>query len=254
MNITNELAIAYPKSMLETLGSIKWTNVNDLPGGYMWNEDGWVQTKQPYLQVRVNMLPFMIKKLGEEELLYQNMLALRYLNTKGKAELTSVLRYKYRMSYYREPEEVVLNRAVNRAYAVDKLVDVIKDLESDIFSFHDIWYSKECTLKGRKQIQAIIKQEYIERSRELMTISTKYNTKCVMEFADVSKYTVDKHWKLIGLNKKGRTTKAIGDAIQYLIEDEGKDIFSLTQKEIAEIAGISERSLRDHYNSRRRLL
>ena len=129
-----------------------------------------------------------------------------------------------------------------------------KGLERDLFTFYDIWYSKDCDLEGRKQIQAIIKQEYLEKSRGLMSIGTKYNTKCVMEFADVSRYTVDKHWRLIGLDKKGRTSKAIGDAIEHLVEEKGMDIFTLTQTQIAEVAGISERSLRNHYNKRISLL
>lgn len=254
MNMNNELAVAYPGSLLSTIGSIVWTNAHDCPSGYRWNEDGWIQTKEPYLQVRVNMLPYMLTKLGEEELLYQNMLALRYLNTKGRTELTAVLKYKFRMSYYREPKDVVINNAVSRSYAVNKLIDVLPKLDKDLFGFYDIWYSKECTLNGRKQIQAIIKQEYIEKSRELMSIDTKYNTKCVMEFADVSKYTVDKHWRVIGLDKKGRTARAIGDAIEYLMNEEGKDIFSITQKEVASVAGISVRSLQNHYEERKMLL
>ena len=99
MNIGNELAMAYPGSLLATIGSVTWTNVHECPTGYRWNNKGWVQTDEPYLQVKVNMLPYILTKIGEEELLYQNTLALRYLNTKGRTELTAVLKYKYRASY-----------------------------------------------------------------------------------------------------------------------------------------------------------
>lgn len=254
MSIGKELAKAIPKSLVDTIGSIKWTNTHDCPPGYVWNEEGWVQTHEPYLQVCVNTLPYLIKELGEEGLLYQNLLALRYLNTKGKEELISALKFNFRMNFFRYPDELLLSKAAKRAYDVDKLMDVLPSLHKNIFSLYDIWYSKTCSLKGRKQIQAVIKQNYIEQSRRLMSIATKYKTKCVMEFADVSEYSVKKHWKVLNLGKKDRTAKAIGDAIQYLIQEEGKALFDLTQKEIADIAGITERSLREHYDKKRQLL
>lgn len=240
----NELATLGPKSLLETMGSIKWTNLHDCPTGYKWNEDGWVQTEVPYLQVTVNMLPYLLSKLGEEEILYQNMLALRYLNTKGVDELKKALTYKFRMSYFRQPDTVVLNNAVVKAYRIDCLSEVISVLNRDIFAFYDIWYSTECTVHGRKQIQSIIRQEYIERSRNLMPICSKYKTQEVMEFADVSRYAVDLHWKMTGLDKTTRTGRAIGEAFEELMQKHG--MFDITQQMIADTAGVSVRTLQSH--------
>lgn len=240
----NELAVINPGSILTTIGKVKWTNSHDCPTGYEWNEDGWIQTDTQILQVSVNMLPYMLNKIGEQQLLYQNLIALRYLNNKGRVELTQALDYKFKMSYFKSVDPKLLKEAVAMAYDVTDLNSILITLSKDIFKFHDVWYSRDCTFTGRKQIQALIRQEYIERSRELMSIGTKYKTEEIMNFADVSKYAVDKHWKLIGLDKTSRTGRAIAEAVELLLES--NELVNITQEMVAEIAGISRRTLNTH--------
>ena len=232
------------KGFMSHLVGIKWTNRHECPNGYEFNDEGWVQTTEKYLQVDVNMLPYIISGLGERGLLYQNAVALRYLNSHSSDVVKMALRRKFIFSYMREPDTQLLNEAVDAAFAVDSLKDVLGNLSRDIFKFHDIWYRSDCSFEGRKQIQAIIKQRYIEDSRKAMGIDTKYKTKCVMEFAGVTEYSVKKHWRLIGLDKNGRTGRAILDAIEYY--DSNYPDKQPTQEDIAKIAGVSLRTVKTH--------
>lgn len=219
---------------------MEWSNKHTCPEGYKWNEFGWVQTDIMFLQVTVNMLPYMLNRLGEYGVMYQNAIALRYLNPKKhRDQIRSALYNRFKFCYLRLADDEILDRAIENAYSIENIKDVLPNLSKEIFYFYDIWFSSDCPLEGRKQIQAIIKQDYIAKSRSLMSISTKYITKEVMSFADVSEYAVKKHWDELGFSKKDRTTLAIMDAIA-LLEKENKEI---TEENIVKIAGVSLKTL-----------
>lgn len=220
---------------------IRWTNKHTCPEGYEWNKDGWIQTEVPLLQVTINMLPYMLTRYGEYKVLFQNLVALRYLNDKPSHVLISTLKNKFRVSYYRDPYEEEFNKAVKDAMNVGSIEEIKNILIKDIFTFYDIWFSHDCTMEGRKQIQAIIKQDYIAKSRNLMSISSKYITEKVASFADVSQYAVKKHWSELEFTKKDRTYGAVVEAIEYIKNNEEE----LSLKHIADVAGVSVKSIRN---------
>lgn len=226
-------------NVLDLIGSIRWTNRHDCPEGYEFNEDGYVQTNENRLQVSVNMMPFLLTTLGEYGVLYQNAIALRILNHNKQSDvIRDVLRYRFRTSYYRMPDPIVLATAVNDAYKLSSLGEVLHTLHTSIFCFHDIWYSKDCTEGGRKQIQQLLRKEYIERSRQLMSIDTKFKTAEVAAFTDESLYAVNCYWSSTGLDKKNRTIQAVIESINQLKE---QGIVKYTYEDISRISGLSKR-------------
>jgi hypothetical protein len=236
--------LEYTNSIIEHSAPIKWTNTNDCPNGYEWNDEGWVQTNEPHLQVKVNTLPYLLSKLGEYNLIFQNTIALRYLNPHPKSIILKVMQRKFMQSYMRYPEEDLLTDAVDAAFEVENIRDVLSWVSKDIFSFQDLWFSVDCTFTGRKQLATILKQRYIESCRSIMPINSKYNTKGVMDFTSTTEYAVKQHWKMTELDANTRTGRAILEAIeqiQIMNPDE-----KLTQTKIAEVAGLTVRTVRTH--------
>ncbi len=229
------------KNVLDIIGDIRWTNRHDCPEGYVFNEDGYVQTEENRLQVSVNMMPFMLSSLGEFGVLYQNAIALRMLNhNKPMDIIQDVLKYKFNSSYYRKPDPVLLAQAITAAYSIDSIAEVLKDLHSGIFSFYDIWYSKDCTEGSRKQIQKLMRDKYIDESRQLMTIDTKFKTQDVADFTDASLHAVNCYWTKTGLDKKNRTIQSVVESIGKL---KSLGVGNYTYKDISELSGLSRKTI-----------
>lgn len=240
--ISSVPAIQLPEqSMLAVIGKIKWTNRYDCPAGYSYNEDGYVETDENYLQISVCMMPYLLGAIGEEEILFQNALALRILNpNKVKDHISTVLKYKYKASYYVMPNEVILNKAIDRAYDIVSLGEVINNVHRSIFSFQSIWCSKECTVGGKKQIYGILRDEFIDKVRSFMPIHTKFKTTCVAEETEESEYAVNVYWKNTGLDRKNRSRQAVVEALELLAQE---GIENVTLAEIGAIAGLSRKTV-----------
>jgi len=232
---------AMSRNILDIIGTIRWTNRHDCPEGYAFNEDGYVQTDENRLQVSVNMLPFLLPTLGEYGVLFQNAVALRMLNhNKPRDIIQDVLKYKFNTSYYRKPDPLLLAKAVSDAYCLDSLSEVLPKMHTSIFCFHDIWYSKDCTEGGRKQIQKLLRNDYIDKSRQLMSIDTKYKTKEVAAFVDESLHAVNCYWTKTGLDKKNRTIQSVIESVDKL---KSIGIENYTYNDIARLSGLTRQTI-----------
>jgi len=227
--------IVEPKSILDMIGSIKWSNANDCPNGYEWNEEGWVITEEYHMRISFNMLPFMLPLLGEYQLIFQNALALRCLNTKQIDVIAILIKYRFKHSYSYDIDEEILHKAVSDAYLIEDISVLLSSLSDKIFAYRDVWISKDCTNDIRRKAGRIIRGRYLDEMRSFMTIDTKYKTKEVAEFTEESIYAVKAYWEDTGLTKKLRTVHSILEAIELLVQ-EGVVI---TQATIANVAGIS---------------
>jgi len=227
--------IVDPVSVLDMLGSIKWSNANDCPNGYDWNEEGWVITDEYHMRITFNMLPFMLPLLGEYQLIFQNALALRCLNAKQVDVIAILIKFRFRNSYAYNVSDDILHKAVEDAYALEDITSILPTLSDKIFAYRDVWISKDCTNDVRRKAGRIIRGRYLDEMRSFMTIDTKYKTKEVAEFTEESIYAVKSYWEDTGLTKKLRTVHSILEAIELLVQ-EGVVI---TQAAIAEVAGIS---------------
>lgn len=228
-------------NLLDAIGKVRWTNKHDCPDGYVFNDSGYVQTDDNRLQISVNMMPFMLPSIGEFGVLYQNAIALRILNHNKQIDIIKqLLKYRFYKAYFRLPDMDILDKAVEAAYALNSVSDIVGTLNKSIFCFHDIWYSESCTEGSRKQIQKLLRNDYIDKSRQLMTIATKYKTKDVAEFADTTLYAVNCYWSDTGLDKNTRTIYSVIEAIEELSRD-GKKV---TTREIAATAGMSGQTTR----------
>lgn len=229
------------RNLADLIGNIRWTNRHDCPEGYVFNDDGYVQTEENRLQVTVNMLPFLLNALGEYGVLYQNAIALRMLNhNKPRDLIQDVLKYKFNTSYYRKPDPLILAKAVNDAYSLESIGAELPKLHTGIFCFHDIWYSKDCTEGGRKQIQKLLRNDYIDKSRQLMSIDTKYKTKEVAAFVDESLHAVNCYWVKTGLDKKNRTIQSVVESVDKL---KSIGIEDYTYNDIARLSGLSRKTI-----------
>ena len=227
--------------LLATLGKIKWTNRYDCPDGYEYNEDGYVETNENYLQISINMMPYLLTALGEYELLYQNAIAFRALNPNKHMDIIRpALQYKYKASFYKEPNRLVLEKALSDAYDVNDLGSILPKLHRGIFSFHSVWYSKDCSIGGRKKIYVILRDDFIDRVRSFMPINTKFKTACVAEESEESMHVVNVYWRNRGLDRKDRTTMALAEALESMAEE---GIESATISEICKVAGLSRNTV-----------
>lgn len=227
--------------LLKTLGRIKWSNKHDCPAGYNYNEDGFVVTNENHLQISVNMMPYILTTLGEYQTLYQNTLALRVLNpNKQQCLVEEIIKYKFSVSFGRKPNTDILNKAIENAYAEISLSNVIANLHRSIFSFQSIWYSKDCSIGGRKQIYGILRDEYIDSVRSVMPIDTKFKTRCVADTTSESDHVVNVYWKHRGLDRKARSIHAMMEALEKLV-DEGSQQVSI--KSLCDMSGLSRNTI-----------
>lgn len=224
---------------IEDARNIKWTNKYDCPPAYSFNKDGWVQTIIPFPKISINFLPHLVKRLGEFELLLQNLLALRLLNDKPHAVLVEALCNRYAQAFFgRSVDKEVLRRVVKVSEGINAYTE-LPVFSEDIVKFDTIWYSKECSLNGRFEIKQLLRNNYISNIREMMPINKKYVTKEVMTEADVTRYAITQYWDINDLTAKNRTAAAIVEAMQEIL-DSGRD---LTKSELALLSGVSIRTI-----------
>lgn len=222
-----------------TKKTIKWTNRYDCPPGYSFNEDGWVETNNPYPKITVSFLPHLISKLGEYNLIFQNLLALRLLNDMHHSELELAVWNRSKQALFgREPDERIFKDAVE---ASRKITDTtqLPDFVSDILRMDTVWYAKDCATTGRAAIKAILRHGYISDMRALMPISRKYKTESVMSEGSLTKYAVNLYWKDSELTAVNRTVGALVEAINE-INDSGDEF---TVELMSTISGVSNRSI-----------
>lgn len=243
----------YDKSLLAPLGKLRWSNKYDCPAGYEYNDDGYVETNENHLQITVNMMPHLIGAIGEYGILYQNALAFRALNpNKHRDYIEPVLSNKFRTVYFRMPNRVLLVKALDDAYSVDSLGDVLSTLHRGIFSFHSIWYNRDCPIGNRKKIFSKMREDFIDSVRNDMTIDTKYKTVCVAECTEESLHVIKVYWRSIGLDRKSRTSFALSEALESLATS---GVERTTIKELCEISGLSRNTVgellskNDHYDT-----
>jgi len=227
--------------LLPFFGKIKWSNKYDCPVGYEYNADGYVETKENYIQVSVNMMPRLLNEMGEYHLLYQNAIALMVLNPdKGIDRVGIALKYKFNSSIGRFPNNTVLESALSDAYSTKSLGSVLHKMNKSIFSFYSVWYKKGCDIGGRAQIRGVIRNEVINRTRSFMPVNTKFKTACVMKSTEESEYAVNIYWKENDLDKQARIKQAVVEAIEELASD---GVESTTIKEIGQVAGLSRNTV-----------
>lgn len=223
----------------DTTKGIIWTNRYDCPPGHEFNDDGWIETIIPYPKITVNILPHLLRRLGEYQLLLQNLLALRLLNNKPQVELETALRNRFRQAFFgRSVTEEVFQEVIEASKKINETSE-LPVLCDDILRMDTIWFSKDCTEGGRNAIKKKLRNSYISGVRAMMSIATRYKTKEVMDETESSRYAVNSYWENLGLDAKNRTISAIIEAIEEIVDQE----VELTQEIISIVAGVSIRSI-----------
>jgi hypothetical protein len=234
-----ELSTRDKQNLLSKVKRVKWTNRYDCPPGYTFNDDGWIETLSAYPKITVNFLPYLFNKLGEYQILLQNLLALRLLNEHSHATLEKALWNRYTQARFgQQPDKKVFDLVVVSSKEITNTAQ-LPVFDENILSMDTIWYSESFNEAGIAAIKKKLRNNYISAIRLLMPINKKYKTTDVMVEADVSKYAVNQYWKENKLDKKARTLSSIVEAVTYLSED--ADEVSL--KSIATLSGVSVRSI-----------
>jgi len=224
-------------NLLDKVKKIKWTNRFDCPPGYSFNSDGWLETDIPFPKITVNFLPYLISKLGEYEILFQNLLALRLLNDKPHSELEQAVWNRYiQATFGRQPDKELFEDVVAASRSITS-TSQLPIFDADILSMDTIWYNENFTEAGKAAIKKKLRSNYISAVRSLMPINKKYKTQDVMNEADISRYAINQYWKENLLDAKTRTISSIVEAVNYLGNED------LQLKDIADVAGVSIRSI-----------
>ena len=226
-------------SLLSKLKKVKWTNRYDCPPGYSFNEEGWIETDLPYPKITVSFLPYLFNKLGEYQILLQNLLALRLLNDRTHSDLEKALWNRYTQARFGQtPDKVIFKAVVAASRKITNTSD-LPSFDDAILSMDTIWYSKDFSEAGKASIKKKLRNNYISAIRSLMPINRKYKTVEVMDEADVSKYAINQYWKENELDARTRTVSSIVEAVDSL-KDEDKE---LTLTNISLVSGVSTRSI-----------
>lgn len=229
------------KSIIKASGPIKWTNRYDCPPGYIFNDMHYVVTNTKFVKLWANTAPHMFSMYTVAELLYYNLLILTTLNPdKPFHTILSATKYALKDSIFSKtdiPTDVV-NTAVERYTNFEG--NILEELNKDFYRLDDIWYSEDSDITTTLQIVYLIKEEAIDRTRDLMSIATKYKTKDVSSLTAYSMDIIRKYWKHRGLTTTLRTLNTVSDAYMYL---KRKGISSPTLVEVAKIAGLSTKSV-----------
>ena len=218
---------------------ITWTNRYTCPPGYEFNDDRWIETQVGFPKITVSFLPHLVNKLGEYQLLLQNLFALRLLNDLPHEVLTQALWNRASQAMFgRAPNKKIFDEVVQASIQITEAQELPKFVE-DILKIDTIWFAKDCKEAGRAAIKQKIRDNYISDVRSFMPVYTKYKTKEVMAEAEVSKYAVNSYWKVQGLGAKERTVSAIMDAYLAITDVGG----TATIAKIAIDSGTSIRTL-----------
>jgi len=234
-----ELSTKDQQSLLLKIKKVKWTNRYDCPPGYIFNEDGWIETAVPYPKISVNFLPYLFTKLGEYQILLQNLLALRLLNDHPHKDLEKALWNRYTQSRFGKlPDKDIFKQVVKDSLNITNTTQ-LPVFDEDILSMETIWYGKDFSEAGKAAIKKKLRNNYIANIRAIMPINKKYKTEEVMQEADISRYAINQYWKLNSLDVKTRTISSIVEAVEDILS-EGEvptlDAISLT-------SGVSTRSI-----------
>jgi hypothetical protein len=214
---------------------IKWTNKYDCPPGYTYNEDGWVKTSVPFPKIHICLLPYKLSKLGEYQLLLQNLLALRILNNLPHDQIVLALINRYKQSMFgKNPNKKVMEQVIQDSLSMNDSSQLPK-FDYDILHFDDIWYSRNFTAGGKAQIKAELRNRNVDSIRDMMPIRTKYDNSEVKREAEVTDYAMKVYWRERGLDKKSRTVSALAEAITFI----GDNSIEFNNHNITEISGLS---------------
>ena len=240
MNMTDILLLTQGENQLSTStsiteksGPIKWTNRYDLPPGYIYNEEGWVELPVPYPRVSITSPAFLSNKYYTPiAFLLQNLLAMRFLNNKPHELLLQILVSKFKKhGYFYTPKELEWVR--KESLKINSIKD-FPPMDRSIFRWETLWSSS----MGRAQVNKRKTMHRISDVRENMDISRKYKTKPVKEEADTTLYAVKEYWLDMGWDAKTRSRRAILEALE---ENE-----NATVKELAETTGYSLPTVRKY--------
>jgi hypothetical protein len=222
-------------------GTIKWTNKYDCPPGYVFNNEGFVITEDYHSKVWVNTLPHLWGLYTPSGLLYNNLLALYYLNP-DKPFSTLLAAAKNKISkalmYTHSLEEEDIQRAVEMYEEFEG--DVTEELTSDFHKKDTIWYSEWCDIQNTQAIKFKITMDYIDAMRSVMAINKKFKTKEVSKETNQPSHTIYRYWKKKGMPAPTRVLDAISEAYVEL-SDQGVDVPS--QQQLADVSGVSLRTV-----------
>ncbi len=214
---------------------IKWTNRYDCPPGYNYNEDGWVKTSVPFPKIQICLLPYKVSRMGEYQVLLQNLLALRILNNVSHDQLVLALINRYKQSMFgRTPNKETMTQVISDSIGITDSSNLPK-FDRDILHFDDIWYGTGFTAGGKAQIKAEIRNRNVDTIRDMMPINNKYDSVKVQQEAEVTKYAMSTYWKERGLDKKSRTISALAEAVTFI----GDNSIEFNNENIKEISGLS---------------
>lgn len=226
------------KSLLDKASTwnkkIKWNNKFDCPPGYNYNEEGWIKTSVPFPKISVCLLPFKYYKIGEYQLLLQNLLALRILNNLPHEQLVLALINRFKQSMFgKTPDREIIEKVTNDSL---KITDSsgLPSFDYDVLHFDDIWYSSNCSYQGKAQIKVSIRNRTIDDIRDLMPINKKYNTSEVKRETESTTYAMNVYWRDKGLGKIERTISALAEAVTYIGDNE----YEFNNENIKEISGL----------------
>jgi len=221
--------------LLSKVRSVKWTNRYDCPPGYTFNADGWIETSVPFPKISVSFLPHLYTRIGEYQLLLQNLLALRLLNDHPHETLVRLLYNRATQAAFgRKPDATVFADVVQHSLAI-RDYNQLPAFDRDILTMDTIWYSRDFTDTGKAAIKRKIRENYISDVRHLMPISKKYKTEEVRAEADITRYAMTAYWKSVGLSAKNRAISSIIEAVEEVGYDD-MDMLAVT-------AGVSVRTI-----------
>ena len=143
--IDNEpLLLSRPEDGLSLLGAnisnIRWSNKYCCPPGCEWNDEGYVITPVPYPYIRVaigRMFAFLVRKLGVEEYLRQNLIALRLLNDDVPS---MVINGRFKVALKNSgfiPDNELIDRLTTEVYNLER----VPTLSNSILTWRNTWFS-----------------------------------------------------------------------------------------------------------------
>jgi hypothetical protein len=240
MHMSDALILRSVIDLLDSGTQITWSNKYMLPPGYAWNENGYVITTVPYPFIRACIglrFSFLIGKLGFDEYVRQNLIALRLLNPNVHKSVMNAAAY----SSFKKAGFVIDRGLFDKLSAeVYSLTTVPATLDSNLVSWRRTWFSETCNYDTVSTVVKVENSIKIDADRELMRIDEKYITAAVADFTGFSRRRIDDYWSEKQWSKKIRTLYSLEEAYGEL---EKKGVTDPTQAQLAGVAGISVRSV-----------
>jgi hypothetical protein len=222
------------KSAIDLMDSatvITWSNKYICPAGYNYNEDGYVITNEPRPFIRSCvglMFGFLVRKLGMNEYIRQNLIVLRLLNEKcHRAIIGAALWHAFKKAGFHLDKD-----AYNNIVAEVFEMTSVPVLDSNFISWRRTWFSSACSYDTISKVVRLENSNKIDSDRELMTVDKKYITAEVAEFTGFSRSRIDRYWSDKSWTKKLRTLYTLDEAVNELAKagelDPSRDQLAIT--------------------------